>query len=358
MPSKYNTISSKIRAEEIEYVKKNYGKITGKVICNHLGWSSSKLERLTRVLGVKSELQQNKKNANIEIIKNLNDPEIIYILGFLWADGYMMFRNGKFGKIYSAVKLQIIKTDYNNIAHNLEKFGKASIYFGQRGKYKPYVSWHILSSEFVNFLNNFDYNKKSLSSPEKIINAIPESMRYYWWRGYFDGDGCITIAGNKRPKINISANYEYDWNFCTKFFPHLQWIIKKHISKRKHKHSLATLNTKHSIEFLNYIYQNKDFEKTKIGLDRKYEKYLQSKSYILKSKKNNNKYIYYIDKIKKWIFSIQKYKIQVLFDNEIEAVKKRNEIIHTLESFDSLQAKMDFAQTLKKKDNHSYRYKI
>lgn len=358
MPSKYNTISSKIRAEEMEYVKSNYGKITGKVICDHLGWSSSKLERLTRVLKLKSKLQQNKKNANIELIKNLNDPEIIYILGFLWADGYMMFRNGKFGKIYSAVKLQIIKTDYDNIAHNLKKFGNASIYFGQRDKYKPYASWHILSSEFAHFLNSFDYNNKSLSSPEKIINAIPENMRYYWWRGYFDGDGCITVSKNKRPRISISGNYEYNWNFCTKFFPHLQWTINKRISKKNHKHSLVTLNTKDTIDFLNYIYHNKDVEKTKIGLDRKYEKYLQSKTYILKNKKNNNKYIYYIEKRKKWMLSIQKYKIQILFDKEIEAIEKRDEVIHTLESFDNLQAKMAFAQILRKKDNHNCKCKI
>jgi hypothetical protein len=328
-------LSKNIKAEEIEYLKSNYGKIFGSEICKQLKWSSSKLERATRALGLKSKLQKRKNNANIELISKLEDPEILYILGYIWADGYIQRKkkiknNKKIDNdfLFQMAKLTIVSEDFKDIENYFSKFGKYSIKHEKRGDFKPTSTWFLCDTTFCEWLCKFNYHEKSLKGPEKILNAIPENLRHYWWRGYFDGDGHIILATNFRSSVSISANFDYNWSFLNLFLNGIDFKINKITNKKGHKHSIASCNSFKSKKFLDYIYQN--VEKDNIGLKRKRERYFLSKQYIFKDKKNKNKYVYYVERRNKWSLSIKKLGVQILFETEAEAIKKRDEIINNL----------------------------
>lgn len=124
------------------------------------------------------------------------------------------------------------------------------------------------------FLKQNDYKTKNLS-PDKIILKIPKNLKQYWWRGYFDGDGCISLFSKNKCHVIFSGPINQKWDFVDALFKQLR--IKKY---RKSKvQSICGQSSKVCISnrgdcfrFLNYIYQGRMMDK--IGLNRKYKKYL------------------------------------------------------------------------------------
>ena len=190
----------------------------------------------------------------IEKFKKIEEPEIAYILGFIWADGCL--RNGNYSITFSN-----LLSDIEEIKHVFLKTGDWQFRVN-KGKYcKCYVGAYDL---FDFFIKN-DFIDKSGKSAEKILTFIPASLRHFWWRGYLDGDGHIGLYGN-RPRLTFTSTSQQDWSF-TKFLPESPSIYS--VPSRSH----ATVqSTEQILNVLDYIY--KDYPSNKIGLTRKYRKYL------------------------------------------------------------------------------------
>jgi hypothetical protein len=133
---------------------------------------------------------------------------------------------------------------------------------------------NINNKEYHRFLSDNDYQTKSACSPVKILAILPESVRHYWWRGYFDGDGSFnlqpTCAG-----ICVAAPYEQDLTFFEKLCQDLGVHFKIHRWKRRCGNvSCLLIRRKHSvIAFCEYIYAGQ-----RMGLERKRVKYEEYKS--------------------------------------------------------------------------------
>jgi intein-encoded DNA endonuclease-like protein len=130
---------------------------------------------------------------------------------------------------------------------------------------------------FIKFLRENGYKDKSRISPSLILGKIPRDLHYLFWRGFFDGDGCISISnGDKFASICLAGSYSQDWTDLENL---LKFLNIKYRIERKIQHSRSRgskiLFCSNAGVFCEYIYFNR--ENDKIGLDRKYIKFLKLK---------------------------------------------------------------------------------
>lgn len=203
--------------------------------------------------------------------KNLSNEEI-YLLGFLWADGYL---NGS-PDIKNNLQVEIIHKDFIDIEPVFDAVGKwgkyirkASIKRGVKRQKRICVS--ISSRELVRKLISLGFNQKNNTSPIKILKLIPQKKQYLFIRGYIDGDGCYYITKTAH-QFCISSNYNQDWTWIEELFNKLKitkFQIIRDISKKQHKCSRIRTSSRESMERLaRYVYQ----DNIHIGLTRKLNK--------------------------------------------------------------------------------------
>lgn len=199
-----------------------------------------------------------------------NTPEVVYLLGILWADGYVDKKNFR-------IVLSIVESDANIIETLIMKTGRWNIRAWQPpGKRKKQKCFTTSNKKIHQFLSENDYQSKSTSSACKILNCIPEKLHCYFWRGYFDGDGCIhnrSRNGGHSSQMSLNGSFHQDWTFVEKCFENLN--IKLRIQKstyKKHKSSRVTIfNVQDIYSFFEFIYPDKKYDG--IGFERKYKNF-------------------------------------------------------------------------------------
>lgn len=129
----------------------------------------------------------------------------------------------------------------------------------------------------VDYLISLDFDRKSYTSPDKLLDKIPHNLKYCFYRGVVDGDGCFYIGDNNY-MFNITSSFNQNWKYVKSIFKELD--IKYNVVEKEHKNkngniSLSSViyicNVKDILKFGDYIYE--DFENNSIGLYRKYLKY-------------------------------------------------------------------------------------
>lgn len=209
--------------------------------------------------------------VNADFFTKVNTPEIAYLLGIIWADGYVDKKSFR-------IVLSIVESDANTIEALIMKTGKWNVRIWQPpGNRKSQKSFVTHNKVIHNLLSSCNYQLKSVSSACKILDLIPEEMRCYFWRGYFDGDGCVcnrSRHGGHSTHMSLAGSLNQDWTFVEKLFDKLN--IKFKIQKRdnKHKSSCVVLYNVHDInKFFEFIYPGKKYDE--IGFKRKYEKFME-----------------------------------------------------------------------------------
>lgn len=218
--------------------------------------------------------------VNIEHFSSIKTPQAAYILGLLWADGYI---NPPY-----VTSIECVSNDVDVFQKIFSVTGEWTRYERRRDKRKPQSRLHTSNKEFVDFLIKHGYSSKSSNSACSIISTIPENILQYWFRGLIDGDGCFYMSADKTNRqFCITSSYEQDWKYMEDVFKKfsVRYKIKKQISKLGNKFSQMRVTSPFDIKsFGEWIYQN--YENDKIGLPRKYEKWkLISESCIAKKLK-------------------------------------------------------------------------
>lgn len=256
-----------ITDQQLEFVKKNVNLISCRSIAKMFDMIYDKLRYNCLKLGIK--FPKNKNNGNINLFENINKPEIVYLLGFLWADGYIKNKG-------SSVEISILSEDASHIKYVLKNLIKYREYKIKRKGRRPSITLTINDIPLVKLLKTqFDFHKKS--NMFFNLSKIPTELHKYFLRGYLDGDGHIAPT-----KVSFSASYDYDWkNFIT-FLKEINinvYKIRKYESKEHYKSSTMIINLKeNSNKLLDFVYSGRSMDG--IGLNRKYEsfeKYYQSK---------------------------------------------------------------------------------
>ncbi len=207
-----------------------------------------------------------------------NTPEVAYILGLLWADGYVLHKS-KNGKLRNRVSITNQIEDFDIFSNILNKVGKWNITYRKQKNRKEQGTAEISNRPLVEFLMLNDYTSKSTASACKILSTIPNHLKCYWFRGLFDGDGCIYFnPSGLHINVTISSSHDQNWKYVENLFSDMlhdsHYTIKRTVRGNGNGYSKIEITKRSTIlNFLNYIYQN--YDNDKIGLPRKYEKYLK-----------------------------------------------------------------------------------
>lgn len=230
---------------------------------------------------------------------NPTNPISIYILGLLWADGYIL-------PPYS-IRLTTTYPDANTFVPLFMKTGKWKYY---RKKFKNHPKWKEsciikTSNKSLNqFLLENDYQSKCEIGANKILSIIPLQLKYYWFRGFLDGDGNIHTDNKGCHKLSFSSSLNQNWIFLENLCKELNINYSIHKEKRKTGNSskFSIYGKYKVIKFCEYIYKNR-YEDS-IGLERKFNNFLQLKKLEKKnrfkgvSKLKNGKWRAYTKELK------------------------------------------------------------
>lgn len=214
---------------------------------------------------------------NINFFDKIDTIEKAYWLGFLYADGYATSDNRWGVELgyddYNHLQNLLCAFDYNGNLKIRERNGIKSCGFLINNK-------HMTSSLISNgVIPNKTY---SLVFPDK--NIISTDLYSHFIRGFFDGDGCVYITRNMKPRKDRN-NKVYERickgvNFVCKsesFTNDLVNILKDNsinfhhaINKRDALHTISTSAISEIEKFYNYIYKDSN---PNIRLERKFNKF-------------------------------------------------------------------------------------
>jgi len=182
------------------------------------------------------------------------------------------------------IRIEIIRKDLDEIRHIFDKVGNWGYYTRKRKNKQETGILKTSNRPLLEYLYLLDFNKKSFASPNKILDKIPLNLKLYFFRGIIDGDGCF-YNGKKINLFSVTSSINQDWKYLEDLFNELN--IKYNIRKKEHKNKNGIISHSSLIEVIgidriikigDYIYKN--FEIDKIGLKRKYDKYLILKNDI------------------------------------------------------------------------------
>lgn len=247
------------------WIKNNFLIKTRKECADYLNISLMAVSRIANRYGIK------KASIFTDINIDLHLPEFIYFLGFAWADAHVRREGRKY-----TFSLEIQKEDADTILPVINKLGYFTIKNRIRSNRKVITSFKTGNEKLGLFLAESGFQEKSNIEPTKILEKIPENLRYYWWRGFFDGDGCICISGRYR-SLSFSGRFDYEWTEIKKILELLKIKYKRRI--RIHKNGSTSLiecfKKKDIFTFFKYIYPS---GYDGVGLQRKYSKFIISQN--------------------------------------------------------------------------------
>ena len=269
---------------EIEFIRQNYQTLGATDCANQLNRSRSAIIRNAKSVGLilthehRSNIMRRKLDKPFDK-RNVNPTPFIvsekmkdvnaYLLGFIWADGYVSFKHSK-----CQITCNFVHTDSYDIHPLFNQTGKWGVYIREaKGNCKKSICVSTNNRPFAEFLNSMDYITKSHESATKILNFIPTELHRYWWLGCMDGDGGFYI-GKTGQQIGIHSSYTQDWSHFEQLANQLgiDYRIDRRVAKKGGKSSSIRIVKKESCaKFIHYLYPN-DYE---FGLKRKFQKTVQ-----------------------------------------------------------------------------------
>lgn len=281
-------------SEDIQFLKDNYCKIGSKKCAELLGRKRKAITQKAAALKItrnKKELSDFFSDFNTKtageftvnerfFIEDINEIGS-YLLGFLWADGYLRVKVQPSGKTYYTIVWNIVEPDAIKIDSLINQSGVWSRNLSKPKKGKINVRFTCCNTLLGKYLYDNDYHLKSSVPPTKILKSIPSNLHPYFYHGFFDGDGCF-FAKRRDKSISqtLSSTYDQDWEFLETICNRLncKYTISRKTNKNGWKVSIFTIKgSVNCLRFGDYIFNH---EVKNIGLSRKQDKMLLVIDYI------------------------------------------------------------------------------
>lgn len=206
----------------------------------------------------------------------IDTQEKAYFLGYLFADGN---NSGKKASMNLSEKDKYMLERLNMLVHPKGK----PLYIGRKkanrikggNKFITKKNYHMVmeSKKISEALSRHGCVPRKTSILKYPYDSLEKCLWPHFIRGYFDGDGAISIYGKSKVKNNGYISIVSSINFCESikniFQDILQIKSKIRPDRGYAKGSVVELritNTSHVIKFLNWIYKD-----STIHLNRKYE---------------------------------------------------------------------------------------
>lgn len=231
----------------------------GESICKiskELNISRSRFSLFLKENNVDVERYPHKKYINEKIFERIDTEEKAYWLGFLYADGAVSSGNR------NDIELSLSISDLNHV----DKFKKFIEFEGKLIKdyYRCRVSFK--NKKIKNDLIKLGCTpKKSLTLTFPTEIQVPNNLIHHFVRGYFDGDGSVTITEKTRC-INFVGTYDMLYHICK--LSNINGKIYKANSISDKVYRIQTSNKKDIVNMYNFLYKD-----CTIFMQRKFDKY-------------------------------------------------------------------------------------
>ena len=208
---------------------------------------------------------EKKYTFNEHYFDEIDTEEKAYFLGLYFSDGCNLYERHE-------VSIELIEDD-RSVLERLKtalESDRPILRHTHKNKGKPTCQVIVLSRYFCNRLKELGCPpRKSLIL--QFPNYLKKELQVPFIRGYFDGDGGITIynqKASKRGHCTTVGSVEFIdglKDFLTKDYPEIEFITRTANSKAV---SLVIYKKKSAFDFLNLIYSNAN-----IYMERKFLKY-------------------------------------------------------------------------------------
>jgi hypothetical protein len=211
-----------------------------------------------------------------DFFDKIDTQEKAYFLGYLYADGC---NSGKNVSLNLSEKDKEMLEKLNMLVHPNGKplckgHRRVSRFKGKETTCITKTNYHMVieNKHISDILTQHGCTPRKTATLEFPFNSVSKELIPHFIRGYFDGDGAISVYGKKDSFIQgyisiVSSSY-----FCDSLKDIVQDTleIKSKIRKRDYADNKVVefriTNTKHVIKFLEWIYSG-----SIIHLNRKYE---------------------------------------------------------------------------------------
>ena len=256
--------------KEINFLKENYPNNGGDYCLKKLDRPKSSIYTKANKLGLKlngtalSIKQSSNGSKNKVKVFNYKNKIDVYILGLLWADGYLHPNKNR-------LELEINSNDFSDINVLFEEEIWSKYYRSRKGRGSVIRIGNYLNKTCAPLRDMGFSDKSRISVP--FINKIPKDLIKYFIRGFFDGDGNFYYNEKLNLKqCSFSGTYNQDWGWLIKILKDLgvDYSVKQK-KQNSGKYSIIQIKTKSIFKLGDFMYG--DYEKDKIGFKRKWEKY-------------------------------------------------------------------------------------
>lgn len=226
---------------------------TRKEISEKMHVSLKTVTNYINATGIYPKSEKKKANVDESFFDVINTEEKAYILGFIFADGYIDAEEKNLCLNINKKDLDIL-TKIKTAMHCGNSFSKSST--------KNCIRLNISSKHLVSKLKQYGMvRNKTRTLPFPILD---DWLYRHFFRGYCDGDGCV----HKRQVTVIIGSK----NFFDGYVGFLTNTFNKHISTAFIKNSFYTVVfSRKDIDIVTWMYEN-----SKIYLDRKYSSYIEN----------------------------------------------------------------------------------
>ena len=217
--------------------------------------------------------------CDFDFFETIDTEEKAYWLGFLYADGNVLFEYNKYGKIRNAKFVLKLKRDDESHIYKFKETINSSHPVRQltekiKGRIREYYA-SLLQINNIKFINDLvdkgcvPRKSLKLTFPEKL----PSILYRHFIRGYFDGDGCVSFKiYNNQKQFSVIILGTYDFLFELKNILELNDIkcsdVKSYDSRT---FRLAMYGWDNLHKLYNYFYENSN-----VYLDRKFYKFRET----------------------------------------------------------------------------------
>ena len=257
--------------DKLIFLKEHYSQDGGPALCSkHLNLTDTQISLMASKQRLKlSQYELSKRISSFDYDGfSVNKPDCCYALGMLWADGHL-------SKNTYRINLTLVEKDFLDI---LDIFPQNRGWAHRRLQPKnrqPVIQARASHVLFYNFLEENDYLIKSGASANKILSCIPDSLKHYWWRGYFDGDGWFNYCSGLKYSFGISSCLNQEWDFFESLSSSLGFsrhFISRRESTKGNSSQVLCSNFESTYRFGKFIYQG--YDQDMIGLKRKHETFV------------------------------------------------------------------------------------
>lgn len=230
-----------------------------------IGHKESSINRLLNEHGYDTSKYKCKHYVDETYFEKIDTHNKAYTFGWFMSDGNVTDR-GKF-------RIQIQEEDsyiLNDIKNDMKYDGDLVYYKAKNERCKPQVLLNFDRQKMAKDLIELGCPcKKSLILQLPSFNKVPEEFFNSFLRGFFDGDGSISLRGGSGVRCSVTSTDV----FCESLSKYLKTIgieSGKFYYRNPNKPTGSMFfNKENSIKFLNYIYRD-----ATLKLNRKYEKAL------------------------------------------------------------------------------------